>query len=468
MTNPALLMLIERLLWPIPRVRWEAARSLARLIREKDNEAASALLDWIQTRRLESEVVLGLGIIDAFDLGDYFEFAEVTKAIRAPSLLSDFILRKNFTNANSLSPMRYARSPSEPATLPQDQEVWFDHYREETVSPIFSHLLAHLQGATGFPFMKGWQYEWSWLQSTHPRPKNKRPSFFVGARPYLPSHFHTGQREIYLSAYLRTLAFATMTGAIPHDVAELYALYALTMNRGLAELEPVERPDWAQNLFPSDVGHTKELAQKLWASAEDATSPYEALLALKVVDLEEDGFIEFDIASCIGPSGLVARSAQAPMLNEIRVNECPGEMAGMIGRKAGVAPLSFECPHYMTQSVIPETLGWVHIGMVFDIRLASPYIFGTSASVQCGPYEIRLEAGTDVLSRWIHWYSDWEPAQSRDLGSGVNSMTTVLKPSLERTCAFYGVETARLVRIRRTEGREIHREAEVKTEAFWM
>ena len=28
MTNPILQMLLERLLWPVPRVRWEVARSL--------------------------------------------------------------------------------------------------------------------------------------------------------------------------------------------------------------------------------------------------------------------------------------------------------------------------------------------------------------------------------------------------------------------------------------------------------
>ena len=84
MTSPVLLMLLERLLWPVPRVRWEAGRSLAHLIREGDREAANGLLNWISTRRLESEAVLGLGIIDAFDLGAYFEFTDVSKAVRAP------------------------------------------------------------------------------------------------------------------------------------------------------------------------------------------------------------------------------------------------------------------------------------------------------------------------------------------------------------------------------------------------
>ena len=469
MSSPALLMLIERLLWPIPRVRWEAARSLARLIREEDEEAANALLGWIHARRLESEAVLGLGIIDAFDLGTYFEFSDVSGSVRAPSFLSDFLLKRNFANANGLSPRRYVRSPSEPATLPQHQEAWFDQHRETAVPPMFSCLLTHLQELTGFPFMMGWHYEWRWLQASNPRPRIERPSFFFGVRPYLPSHFHTGQRELYLSAYLRTLAFAAATGAISSAVAVFHAMYALTMNRGLAELEPVERPIWAQHLIPRDAERTKEIAQKLWASAEATVRSGEVPLALRVVDFEEGGFIEFDITLCIGPTGFVGRSAKAEMFNEITVNESPGEMAGLVGRRPSVEPLSFEFPLAMTQSVVPEALGSFHIDMAPNIiRLASPDIFGTSANVRCVSSEIRLESGADVFSRWIHWYADWEPAVFRDLRSNVCSMTTVSKSSLDRLRASYGMEIAPLVRVRRAERQDIRREDEVKTEAYWM
>ena len=74
-TSLALSILLERLLWPVPRVRWEVGRSLARLIREGSGQAKSGLLSWIAGRKLESEAVLGLGIIDAFDLGSHFQFA---------------------------------------------------------------------------------------------------------------------------------------------------------------------------------------------------------------------------------------------------------------------------------------------------------------------------------------------------------------------------------------------------------
>ena len=85
-------------------------RSLARLIQEGDEEVKIGLLQWINRRKLESEVVLGLGIIDAFDLGAHFEFDAVFEAVRAPSFLADWILKRNFPAARGLSPFRYAAS----------------------------------------------------------------------------------------------------------------------------------------------------------------------------------------------------------------------------------------------------------------------------------------------------------------------------------------------------------------------
>ena len=468
MTSPALLMLLERLLWPVPRVRWETARSLARLIREEDGEAANGLLNWISTRRLESEAVLGLGIIDAFDLGAYFKFTDVSEAVRVPSHLSDCLLKRNFTDARSLSPFRYAISPPEPATLPRDQEAWFDRYRKWAVPPMFSSELTQLQQLTCFPFRMRWKHDWRWLQSTNPRPAANYPYFFSGGNRERVGQFDHGQRELYVSAYLRTLAYASITGSLPHEDAEDCAVIALTMNRGLADLEPVARPNWARDLLPSDAGRTKEIAQDLWTNAEAAMNPDEVPLALRVVDFDATDFVEFDLTLAIGPSGFTTGPAETETLDLLIVNERHGEMTGLVGRNAGTDPLSIDPPLVMTQGLLPKYIGRVHTNMVLNIRLASPYVFGTSANVQCSPSEIRLESRGNVLSRWIHWYTDWEPTMFPELESAVGSMTTVLKSRLDQLRACHGVEIARLARVRRGTRREIYEEHEVEAESYWM
>ena len=468
MTSPALLMLLERLLWPVPRVRWEVARSLARLIREGDREAASGLLNWISARQLESEAALGLGIIDAFDLGAHFEFADVSNAVRTPSHLSDCLLKRNFTDASDLSPFRYAISPSEAATLLQHEEAWFDRYLRWPLPPIFSTAITQLQQLTGLPFCMRWKHDWRWLQATHPRPAAEYPHWFSGSDQARVGQFDLGQCELYVSAYLRTLAFAALRGAIPHDVAEHYAMLALAMNRGLADLDSVDRPDWTRNLLPCGAGRMKELAQKLWASAEDAAKPGEVPIALRVVDFDTKGFVEFDMTLTIGPSGFADGPAAAGTLDALIANERPGEMAGLVGQEAGIDPSSIEHPLAMTQIVLPEHIGRVHAEMASNIRLASPYVFGTSANVQCGPSEIRLEVGDEVLSRWVHWYADWEPTIFPELEDAVCSMTTVLKSSLDKLRASRGVEIARLVRVRRAARRAIYMQHEVEVKAYWV
>ncbi len=467
MNSPALRMLLERLLCPAPRVRWEAGRSLARLIREGDREAARALLDWIGARQLESEAVLGLGIIDTFDLSAYFEFTDVSKAVRAPSYLSDWLLKRNFTDASGLTPFRYVVSPSEPAALTQIEEGWFDRYRTWAVPPMFSDVLTWLQQSTDFPFLARWEHDWRWLQATHPRPAADYPYFFSGWDRTRRGQFDHGQRELYVSAYLRTLAFAATKG-LPHDLAERHAMLALTMNRGLSDLEPIERPGWARNILSFDSDRMKEFAQKFWMDAEAAAKPGEVPIALRVVEFDKNGFIEFDLMLAIGPSGFVDGPAAAKTLDMLVANECAGEMAGTVGQDANINPLSIVRPCAMIQVIVPQDLGRVHTEMALNVRLASPYVFGTPSNVLCGPSEIRLETGTDVLSRWVHWYADWEPTIFPELESSVCSMTTVSKTSLDKLHNSHGVEIEQLVQIRWASRREGYMEYEVKEEAYWV
>lgn len=464
MTAPALSVLLERLLWPVPRVRWEVGRSLARLIREEDGEAARSLLNWISTRRLESEAVLGLGIIDAFDLGAHFEFAEVLEAVRAPSHLSYWLLKQNFADAHGLSRFYCIAAPSEPATLPRDEEAIFERYRERAM-PLFSMELTRLHELTGFLFLEHWEHEWRWLQATDPRPAPASPYFFSHGNQDRRGSFDHSQRELYVSAYLRTLAFAAISRSIPHQVAECSALLALTMNRGLADLEPIDRPEWAQNLLPCEAGATHELARRLWEYAEDTTRPDEVLLALRVVDMNTEGFIKLDTTLTIGPAGLTAKTAEADELNALIMDQSPGRMTGMVGGQP--RPHSPERPLVLSQDVLPGYIGRAHIEVALNIRFASPDVFGTSATIHCDRSEIRLGAGTDAFSRWVHWYANWEPTILPNFGSTVCSMTTVSKTSLDKLRALPGVEIGRLVRVRRAARSAPYKDYEVEEEAFW-
>lgn len=467
MKDPALLMLLERLLWPVPRVRWEAARSLAGLIREENGEAISGLLGWLKGRRLESEALLALGVIDAFDLGRHFEFEDVASAIKAPSHLSDLILKSNFPTARGLSRFRYKISPAEDAFLPNAVGVLFDRYRNTGIPPIFSHFLRRLDRETNFSFTDRWRHDWRRLQATHRRPAPQFPGFFAASDRFRRGHFQCGQGELLISAYLRTLAYASIRGYIPHAVAEDNARLAFALNRRLADLEPIERPDWTRNLLPCTKMDARKLALALWAHADNTSEPDEAPIALRVVDTDANDFVEFDITLAIGPAGFSTGPAQAQSPNLVVASEHPGEMAGMVGEDAIISPISVTSPRTMIQGVAPYDLGYIHTETALNIRLASPEVFQTSASVECDRSEIRLESKESVLSRWYHWYADWEPTTSLGLDTAICSLTIVDKGALEGFLASRGLEHARLVKIRRGERSDTFREPAVDSHSYW-
>ncbi len=468
-TSLALSILLERLLWPVPRVRWEVGRSLARLIREGNGQAKSGLLSWIAGRKLESEAVLGLGIIDAFDLGSHFQFESVRDAVQVPSLLSDSLLRRNFSNAVGLSPFRYSVSPAVAATLPDNQEAWFDRYRTRAVAPMFSTELRKLEETCGFGFMARWKHDWCWLQASNPRPSAEYPRFFSGPYPLgRAGQFDQGQRELYVSAFLRTLAYASITGIIPRELGEHCARVALTMNRGLADLEPIERPDWACNLLPFDSTRTSVLAHSLWTSASAAAGPEEEPIALRVIDGADEEFVELDLTLVIGPTGFTSGPPEAQVDGEVIEGEPPSGAEGVVGRAAAISPPFIDGPRAVSSVMLLDFMGRVHVDLVCAIRLASPYVFRTAANVRCGPSEIRLEADATATSRWIHWYADWQPAKFGQLESPIGSLSTVPRAWLEDLRARPGAEVARLVRARHGTKQEIREDREVQPQSCWI
>ncbi|WP_133866991.1 hypothetical protein [Azorhizobium sp. AG788] len=92
----ALTLLVERLGWPVKLVRWRAARALRGLLQsEKWGErACAALLDWLSSRRLESEVASALSVLLVTDPAARPSFDAVVGSITWPSLLADLLLER--------------------------------------------------------------------------------------------------------------------------------------------------------------------------------------------------------------------------------------------------------------------------------------------------------------------------------------------------------------------------------------
>ena len=151
------------------------------------------------------------------------------------------------------------------------------------------------------------------------------------------------------------------------------------------------------------------------------------------------------------------------------VEERQGEMSGLVnpqGESVDISPSSD--PLELSQGFVPWYVGSVHAEFFSDIRLASPLIFGTWANIECRSSDVRLNVGSDVMSRWVHWYADWEPATYQGLDSYIGSLTTVSKRGLKRLRGMRGLETSWLVRVRLATKPETYLKPKIDEESFWI
>ena len=467
MTDPTIRILLERLLWPVPRVRWEAARSLAFLIRQANVEAPGALLDWISSRQLESEAVLGLDIIEAFDLGSYFDFAQLAEAIQVPSHLSNLILKQNFPKATNLPIFRLGISPEEPARLSLEIDSWFERYRKWAVPLIFSDHIERLEKATGFPFMSRWKHEWRWLQAIHQRPSAEYPLYFSKGDRERLGQFDHAQRELFVSAYLRTLAYATTRGTLAPAEAERFSLLGLPFTRGLADLQPIERPDWTYDLASCPPEDTVQLADRLWHAATDLCHNGEIPIGLRTFEANKEGFVDFDIEMTLAPIGCNSTDSTGPIqYGRLVDDQSIGRFETRVGQYPIVPVGSLDCTIALAEVFQPKYLGRAHIGMGTVIRLASPRVFGGSADIVCDESEIRLDTAGQTISRWVHWYSDWEPVIFPELDPSVCSLVTVSKSTVEHIQQFVGTQLIRRTTVRRGVRSSSYGKYEVSSEVF--
>ena len=233
---------------------------------------------------------------------------------------------------------------------------------------------------------------------------------------------HMPQGEMLVSAYLRTLAYAMHMGKIRADQAEYDAMLALPMNRGLAELEPVERPGWSRNLLQRWRDSGQELVEEIWAQAGRQTRPGETPAALHVVEAAERGFIEIEVDVVLGHGTLNAGEPVA------------------------------EAPKFGWEDAEPGCMGGdIHRGRV-----------------RCRRNDVELQVDTEVVSRWYHWYAEWGPSRFTQLDTVVSSMTTIRRTCLLEYAKSSDLSVALVARVHVGTREHRHQDHSVDVHEFWI
>ena len=293
-------------------------------------------------------------------------------------------------------------------------------------------VIFRLQQFIGFPFLRRWNHEWRWLQVNHARPPAEYPLYFSRGERSRRDWFDHAQRELYVSAYLRTLAYAAMRGSISDAQAEHLSLLGLPFTRGLGDLEPIQRPDWAYDLKSRASEDPAALARCLWDHAADACIVGEMPIALRVFEADREGFCELDVTMTIEPSDYDSTDiVEIEHFDPFVCDQEIGRFEGHVDQVPAIRAASITRPMSLVQGFQPKFPGRAHIEIGMDVRFASPRAFGMAGRIVCDGSEIRMETASDVFSRWIHWYANWEPVSFPQLGPSVCSLVTVSKPYID-------------------------------------
>ena len=372
------------------------------------------------------------------------------------------MLRTVYDTHEQSAPFRYAASPQTPAHLNEDMAALFDRLQTMAVPPVFLRTLERLETVLDFGFVDRWRHDWSWICRSH-RGRVPMVQFFLGPGQGRGGTLHMPQGEMLVSAYLRTLAYAMRIGTIPADQAEYHAMLALPMNRGLAELEPVERPVWSRNLLQRwrDSGH--ELVEEIWAQAGQQTLAGETPAALHLVETDERDFSEVDIDVVIGHGTLNAGELVAEASKFDWKHAEPGCMGGGIQLRGGsLGPVTLACP------VAPEHIGRVDASVALQVKLACLALGWRRGRVRCRKHDIELQVGTEVVSRWHHWYAEWGPSRFTQLDTIVSSITTIQRTWLLAYAASLDLSVTLVARVRVGTRENRHQDHSVDVHEFWI
>jgi hypothetical protein len=237
--------LFKRLKWPVPMVRWRAAKEIRDLLNDPITRPAvtDMLLDYLEGCKTESEVSGILSIVFLTTPAGRPTRTALISRIRCPSLLSDIIIERTYGTGPGIGWWWGAHSGAAPRDF--EGRSYFEKYKTAHVPPVLADYLEHLERESGLPFHQQWAFEWRCLRDKLATRCTAYPHYFdnfADVRAGITGQYWQRMREVYRSAYLRTLAFAVSEWRLPQKIAEGYCFELTEGIAGLFEVQPGQRP----------------------------------------------------------------------------------------------------------------------------------------------------------------------------------------------------------------------------------
>ena len=466
-------MLIERLNWPVRLARWRTAREFGLLLSSKDYSklATKVYLDWLSSRQFESEIASALAVLFCTPENNLPPFQTVAGHIVRPSILADLMLEAIYGSGRTKGGWEDAHSAEvsrlfEPAT-------YFLNHKSMYVPQIFSNEFEELEKETGFPFIRQWAFEWHKLMESTKAPYSNHPYYFVEpslSRSGIFGQFSQRQCDVYQSAYLRTLACAVDRWNIPGHMAAEVALYALPLNRGLGELNLVDRPVWLSDIPEKCInaeGSLEPLVRNLIKPGLEQKDMRPVVLKTPIsADIDE--FSNLSIYAVLASTDFdpelnsedcsLIRGLILPLADRITIEGTLGKRNistfTSLGITGSAAPLCF--------NLFPLPTGlWLVDYLRLGISLPAPYVFENDVEVACRSDCIEIINGDKRIGSWKVWHDRWTPLHAKDGVTRCGMLTELREDVIGKAQDRYGMTLGWLVELNVWKQKEEHKPFEL-------
>jgi hypothetical protein len=448
--------LLHRMKWPVPMVRWRAAKEIRNLLDNPSTQplTMNELMDYIGQCKTESEVCEILTIILLASPVGRPSRTKLESCIACPSILAEMILARIYGQGDGIC--RWAQSHSGRAPYDFKGGSYFEEHKTAHIPPVLMHNLQKLEKASGYPLLQHWAYEWKTLRDKLGTHFTRYPHYFddvVEARAGITGQYWQRMREVYLSAYIKTLAYAVIALGMPEYIAERYCLDVVPGIVGLFDVEPTLRPEWL-NEFPEKFcdsdADLKALISDLARAAQTDGMRIVSLDTPIASSVQKYAKLTFSAHFVTPeyelPDNALLYEKMSPLLiadtfelkgpqMAISIDEASTE--SKVGSEAAVCGCLFPIPYGTWHGDYHST------GMAIPAAYTVP-----DTEIRCTHESIDLiTSGGDIVSRTLMWNDNWTPSHPKYGSTRCGTVTMIDQRVLSEAMERLGRRLALFIRL---------------------
>lgn len=263
MTDAELLdVAICRLRLPVPMAKLQVIHQVAEALKDESTGKATwqALLRWVRTLTLESEVLEMLAIVVTARGACVLSSTELRAAIKAPSALSDAFIGHAFGTPVVVHSWLKCHSGEVPCFY-QQQDLTDELALGQIVPRALFLRLRELQQESQLPFIAQWTFEFGRLiERSDSRVDGQLGYFLPQSDRGEVGQFVARRGQLARSAFLRTLALAADVWEMPIAEAQAAAIVASPADLSLLPMLPGKVPSWLVSLHGARPRAPNEVA----------------------------------------------------------------------------------------------------------------------------------------------------------------------------------------------------------------